>query len=74
MDAEKLITKREVISMIGFGRTWISKHIADGSFPKPLRFAGNSIRWRLSDVEQWLQDQSKLLDVLPREKIKAKAV
>jgi prophage regulatory protein len=35
-------------------RMTLSRWVKAGRFPRPLRLGKNSVAWRFSDVEQWL--------------------
>ena len=52
---EKLLTIKEVISMVGFKQSTIYKFIKTKNFPKPVKI-GRSSRWKLSDVKKWLSN------------------
>lgn len=50
----KLITERQLIDLTGLSRSWITTARAKGDGPKFLKLRG-AIRYRLNDVEDWLQ-------------------
>ena len=51
---ERLLTIKEVVSIVGFKTSTIYKFIKTKGFPKPVKI-GKSSRWRLSDVNKWLE-------------------
>ena len=51
---EKLLTMKEVVSIVGFKTSTIYKFIKIKGFPKPVKI-GKSSRWKLSDVNNWLK-------------------
>lgn len=56
--AERLLTIDEVMSQISFKRSFIYESMQDNKFPKPVRI-GRSIRWKQSDIQKWISDQTK---------------
>ena len=57
--AQKLLTVKELAAMLGVHERscWRLAALAEagqGDFPKPLRLAPKTIRWRLADVEEYL--------------------
>lgn len=53
---ERFITIKEVESLIGFKKDFIYRRIKEGTFPKQVNF-GRSARWRLSEIEHWINQQ-----------------
>lgn len=51
---EQLLKRRHVEEVTGFSRTTIYRLMAEGRFPRPLRTGENSVRWRQSDVQKWM--------------------
>ena len=51
---EKLLTMKEVVSIVGFKTSTIYKFIKTNGFPKPLKI-GRASRWKSSDVNNWLK-------------------
>ncbi|WP_044043722.1 helix-turn-helix transcriptional regulator [Octadecabacter antarcticus] len=51
---EQLLKRRVVEEMTGFSRTTIYRLMAEGRFPRPLRTGENSVRWRMSDLQKWM--------------------
>ncbi|WP_339853313.1 helix-turn-helix transcriptional regulator [Roseovarius nubinhibens] len=51
---ERLLKRREVEEITGFSRTTIYRLMAEGVFPRPLRTGENSVRWRQSDLQKWM--------------------
>lgn len=56
---EKLITIKEVQEMVGFKKDYIYRRIKQGTFPKQINFGGRAVRWRLSDVQKWVERQTQ---------------
>lgn len=53
----RMIDVREVASMLSISTRSVWRLVATGEFLKPARF-GRSARWRLSDVEDWIDKRS----------------
>ena len=53
-----LMTVREVAECLGMTRAGIYKWIKEGRMPQPMRLGGSKgvLRWRVCDIEQWLED------------------
>lgn len=49
-----LLNIDEVKAMTGFSTTTIYKHVKDGSFPQPKRCGGRAVRWRLADIQAYI--------------------
>lgn len=41
----------------GFSKTTIYRLMKRGQFPKPAKRAGRSVRWRNSEVQQWVRNE-----------------
>jgi prophage regulatory protein len=54
---DRMLRRREVEAKIGYGRSTIYKLVATGDFPKPVRTGPNAVRWRLSQVEAWMNEK-----------------
>jgi predicted DNA-binding transcriptional regulator AlpA len=47
---DRLLRRREVEAMVGFGRSMIYEKMASGAFPQPLKIGPKSVRWREQDI------------------------
>ena len=56
---DRLLRRREVEAMVGFGHSMIYKKMASGDFPQPLKIGSKSVRWRERDVREWIDKLSK---------------
>lgn len=56
---DRLLTRAEVERLVGLRRSAIYSLMRAGKFPLPLKISGNAVRWRLSEIEAWI-------DALPR--------
>ena len=58
-DVERLLPRREVERIVGMRRSAIYARMRRGDFPEPVRLGPGSVRWKLSEVQRWI-------DSLPR--------
>lgn len=49
-----LLNIDEVKAITGFSTTTIYKHVKQGKFPQPKNCGGRAVRWRLSDIESYV--------------------
>ncbi|WP_281951896.1 helix-turn-helix transcriptional regulator [Nitrosophilus kaiyonis] len=56
---DKLITIKEVSSLIGMKKPTIYKYIRDGKFPKPIKIGVRASRWSFNDVMNWIEEQKR---------------
>lgn len=54
---DALISVRRVEQDCGFSKTTIYRLMKRGQFPKPAKRAGRSVRWRNSEVQQWVRNE-----------------
>ena len=52
--SDRLLTRAEVEARTGLGRSALYRAMREGRFPEPLRVGPKSVRWLLSEVEQWI--------------------
>lgn len=52
---EQLLQLRAVMQMTSLGSSTIYRKIDKGEFPRPRRLGENCVRWRLSDVQSWIE-------------------
>ena len=56
----RIIRLPEVIKMTGLRRTSILSFAKDGSFPKPFKIGVKAVGWLESDINNWIEDRSKI--------------
>jgi len=54
---DNLINIAALVKMLQRSRASIYRDVKAGSFPKPLKLGGSS-RWRLSEVQAWIEERS----------------
>ena len=53
-DGEKLLTMAEVLKLTGLGRKTIYTYMRGGTFPLPLKCGPKNIRFRASQIDEWI--------------------
>ena len=50
----RLLSVKEVLSIVGCSRSSLYTKIADGQFPAPVAIGHRSVRWRETDLQEWI--------------------
>jgi len=53
----QLLTKKQLAEILQCSERTIDRYIYSGKIPKPLRI-GTRKRWRLSEIENWMQSNN----------------
>lgn len=53
LDADCLLTLKQVINIVNFSHDWIYRQIAKGEFPRQVKY-GTASRWRRSEILAWI--------------------
>ncbi len=51
---KQLLTLKDVTAMTGLSSTTIYKFAKSGKFPQPKRIGDRAVRWRLADVQTYI--------------------
>lgn len=54
---EGLIRVKDLIDYLPFGKTYMYYLIAEGLFPKPIKFSKKMVLFRHEDVHAWFKQQ-----------------
>ena len=54
---DRLLRRRQVEEMTGLSRSSVYRLMQDGEFRRPVRVGSNAVRWRLSDIVDWLESR-----------------
>ncbi len=54
IQSNQLLTLNEVVDLVGLGVTSIYKYMKQGKFPQPKKIGKRAVRWRLSDIEEYI--------------------
>lgn len=52
----QLINLKEVMAITGIARSTIYKKMDEGTFPKGLKVSDACVRWRQSDIKEWIDN------------------
>ena len=53
---DKLLSRKELSEIVGLGKTAIYAAIKRGTLPPPIKISPMVARWRLSEVERFLEN------------------
>ena len=56
---ERLLNEREVAELIGVSKSTLRRMVSANEFPKPIRIGKRAIRWRKSEVLEWLASRPR---------------
>ncbi len=51
---DRLLRRRQVEEITGLARSTIYRLMEQGAFPRPVRVGPSAVRWRESDITQWM--------------------
>jgi len=54
---ERLLNRREVERVCCLKRSSIYRGMRAGTFPVAVKVGPKAVRWRLSDIERWLENR-----------------
>ena len=54
---DRLLRRREVEGMTGLARSSIYRYMQEGDFPRPVRVGPAAVRWKASDITDWLESR-----------------
>ena len=57
--SRKLIRLREVCNIVGLSRSTIYAAMSVGKFPRAIHVGVRSVRWKASDIENWLKSKEE---------------
>lgn len=53
-DVETLLRLKEVIAITGLASSTIYRRMSESRFPRPYDLGGNTVRWKRTEVQRWL--------------------
>ncbi|MCY3637686.1 MAG: AlpA family transcriptional regulator [Chloroflexi bacterium] len=56
---DRLIRLEEALSYTGLSRSELYRKIRVGEFPRPVRVGKRAVRWRESEVEEWIAERPR---------------
>lgn len=57
--SDRFLNIHDVCEKIRFSRDAVYKMIARGEFPKQIPVGSKSVRWRESDINNWMNDKAE---------------
>lgn len=57
---ERLLRLRDVQEITGLTAPAIAKFVTTGYLPKPVRIGTKAKRWRLSEINEWIENLPKI--------------
>ncbi len=61
----RLLRLSEVRSRTALGRSTIYRLMRNGDFPEPLKIGDRAVRWRESEIEEWLAARPRAIGDTP---------
>jgi prophage regulatory protein len=59
-NTDQMLTRREVESMICVSCATIYRWVQEGTFPGPVKFTARCVRWRQSEVQNWIDSHTQV--------------
>lgn len=53
----KLVTPEEVCEILGISVSCLRQMRARGEFPEPMKINQKAVRWKLTDIEAWIESR-----------------
>lgn len=57
---DPILRKCEVVGVTGLSYSTIQRKHKAGEFPKPVRLGANSVGWKLSEIQAWLDSLERV--------------
>jgi prophage regulatory protein len=57
----RVLRRPEVLELTGLSAATVYRWIAEGRFPPPVRLGPNSVGWRWSELQEWLETRERAL-------------
>lgn len=56
---DTILRPNDLIKKLSISRATLYKLIKDGELEKPIQLGANSVGWKTSTIDQWLDDRAK---------------
>ena len=56
---DRLLRLREVLALCGLSRSTVYRQMGERAFPLPLKVGVRAVRWRESEIEDWLASRPR---------------
>ena len=60
MEIDRLMTVKELGELLGLDRVTIYRLRKEGRFPRPLQLGPRTIRWRQSQIQEWIANPPEI--------------
>ena len=57
MTDDRFLTRSEVEAKVGLKKDALYARIRDAGFPPPVSLGAQTVRWRLSEVQDWMDSR-----------------
>ena len=54
---DRLLRRRQVEEITSMSRSSIYRLMQEGEFPRPVKVGSAAVRWRSSDITEWLESR-----------------
>ena len=61
----RLLRLGDVLVRSGLSRSTLYRQMGEGAFPRPLRVGVRAVRWRESEIEDWLASRPRATGYAP---------
>ena len=58
---DKLLRRQQVEDTVGLSKSRIYALMRDDKFPLPLRVGGRAVRWRESELSDWIDSRERAM-------------
>lgn len=55
----RLLNERQVAELVGVSKSTLRRMVSANEFPKPIRIGKRAIRWRRSEVLEWIDSRPR---------------
>ncbi len=59
LEEERLLNERQVAELVGVSRSTLRRMVLANEFPRPIRIGKRAIRWRKSEVLEWMDSRPR---------------
>jgi len=56
---EKFLKLPDVVQITTLGRSTIYRLMDEHKFPRPVRLTEKAVAWKMSDIEQWMEERQE---------------
>ena len=62
----RLLNRREVQQACGLSKSTLYRLMRSGYFPEPLKIGPKAIRWRLDEIQEWVESRPRARGESPK--------